>query len=112
VLCAERFLAKGKPAEAADIYDEVRKADGPKQRILEATRGAILARNRDGIPLLIEQFRSPDKGLFQLALTTAREFPGSEVDTALAARDFGRHPRGCLDDPGQPTATRPSSPPC
>jgi HEAT repeat protein len=33
---------------------------------------------------LIEQFRSPDKRFFQLALTTAREFPGGEFDKALA----------------------------
>ena len=85
VLCAERLLSEGKSAEAAAIYDEVRKAEVPKQRIIEATRGAILARKQDGIPLLLEQFRSTDKALFQLALSTAREFPGSEIDKALAA---------------------------
>ncbi|MCH7687868.1 MAG: HEAT repeat domain-containing protein, partial [Planctomycetes bacterium] len=85
VLCAERLHLEGKSDEAVEIYDEVRKADVPKQRIIEATRGAILARNQEGIPLLLEQFRSPDKGLFQLALSTAREFPGGEVDKALAA---------------------------
>ena len=41
---AERFLAGGNGAEATKIYDEVRKADVPKQNVLEATRGAILAR--------------------------------------------------------------------
>src|SRR5262249_32663973 len=80
VLCAERFLSQGDGAEAVKIYDEVRKAEVPRQRMLEATRGAILARGRDGIPLLIEQLRSTDKGLFQIALGTAREFPGREVD--------------------------------
>lgn len=84
VLCAERFLSEGRAGEATEIYDEVRKADVPKQRILEATRGAILARKNEGIPLLIEQFQSPDKGLFQIALSTAREFPGRDVDQALA----------------------------
>lgn len=84
VLCAERLYAEGKAAEAAEIYDEVRQADVPKQRIIEATRGAILARNQEGIPLLLEQLQSTDKGLFQLALGTAREFPGGEVDKALA----------------------------
>ncbi|MBI2479546.1 MAG: HEAT repeat domain-containing protein [Planctomycetia bacterium] len=84
VLCAERLHAEGKSAEAAAIYDEVRKAEVPKQRIIEATRGAILARNQDGIPLLLEQFQSSDRAFFQLALGTAREFPGGEVDKALA----------------------------
>lgn len=85
VLCAERVLAAGNAAEAAAIYDEVRKADVPRQRILEATRGAILARQSEGIALLLEQFQSADKGLFNIALSTAREFPGSEVDKALVA---------------------------
>lgn len=85
VLCAERFLSEGKSSDAQELYDAVRKADVPKQRILEATRGAILSRKNDGIALLLEQFRSPDKALFQLALGTAREFPGKEIDQALAA---------------------------
>ena len=85
VLCAERSWQEGKNAEAVAIYDEVRKADVPLQRMLEATRGAILARQQDGLPLLVETLRSPLKGVFQLGLSTAREFPGSEVDKALAA---------------------------
>lgn len=84
VLCAERFLSEGKSDEATEIYDQVRNADVPRQRIIEATRGAILARGKDGIPLLLEQFRSSEKTMFQLALGTAREFPGNEIDKALA----------------------------
>ncbi len=85
ILCAERILTEGKSKEAAEIYDEVRRADLPKQKIIEATRGAILARKSDGIPLLVEQLRSSDKGLFQLGLTVARELSGREVADALAA---------------------------
>lgn len=84
ILCAEQLHLAGKAAEAAEIYDQVRSSDVPQQRILEATRGTILARGNDGIPILLEQFRSPDKKMFQLALGTAREFPGGEVDKALA----------------------------
>ena len=85
VLCAERLLAsKGGRVAATEIYDQVRMANVPMQRIVEATRGAILARQQAGIPLLIETFQSPDKRLFQLALATFREFPGGEVDRALA----------------------------
>ena len=83
VLCAERLHASGNLASATEIYDEIRAADVPKQRIIEATRGAILARGQEGIRLLLEAFRSPDKKMFQLALSTAREFPGGEVDRAL-----------------------------
>jgi len=85
VLCAERLLADGQAAEAVKIYDEVRRADVPKQRILEATRGAILARKSDGIPLLLEQLRSPDKAFFTIGLSTAREFSGRDVSDVLAA---------------------------
>ena len=83
ILCAEQRLEK-KTAEAIEIYDQVRKAEVPKTRFLEATRGAILARKDEGIPLLVEQLRSPEKPLFQLALSTARELSGSAVDKALA----------------------------
>lgn len=85
VMCAERLDKDGKSELAMELYDEVRKADVPFPRIIEATRGAILARKEAGLPLLLEQLRSPHKGLFQLGLSTAREFPGKEVDKALAA---------------------------
>lgn len=84
VLCAEKLNAAGDSVAATEIYDAIRNTDLPMQRIIEATRGAILARQQDGIPLLIETFQSPNEKLFQLALGTAREFPGSEVDEALA----------------------------
>jgi len=85
ILCAEGFLAERKQAKAAKLYDTVRKADVPKQRILEATRGAILARQLDGVPLLLEALRSPDKGVSSIGLRTARELPGRPVTEALAA---------------------------
>lgn len=84
VLCAERSWTDGDAAVAVEIYDEIRVADVPQQRVIEATRGAILARGETGIPLLVEQLQSPEKAMFQLALTTAREFPGSKVDAVLA----------------------------
>ena len=84
VLCAERFYDDGNIAEAIKIYDEVRSADVPEQRILEATRGAILARKQQGIPLLLEQLRSPQRARHRLALGIVREFPGAELDQALA----------------------------
>ncbi|WP_182865157.1 HEAT repeat domain-containing protein [Rhodopirellula sp. JC639] len=84
LLCAERLHTEDKSGAATEIYDQIRSADLPMQRIVEATRGAILSRGQDGIALLMETFRSDDKTLFQLALFTAREFPGGEVDLALA----------------------------
>jgi HEAT repeat protein len=91
ILCAEQCLAGEKPAEAARLYDLVRKADVPKQRVLEAIRGAILARKTEGLPLLVEQLRSPDKSLLGIGLRTARELPGRETTDALVA-ELGRAP--------------------
>ncbi|HEV3006972.1 MAG TPA: HEAT repeat domain-containing protein [Pirellulales bacterium] len=85
ILCAERLVNEGRSAEAAEIYDEVRRAEVPKPRKLEAIRGAILARKSNGIPLLVEQLRAPDKVLFQIGLSAAREISGAEVAAALEA---------------------------
>jgi HEAT repeat protein len=84
ILCAEHRLKGGAAAEAAAIYDQVRKCDVPKQRILEATRGAILARGARGIPLLVETLHTPDTGTFQIGLRTARELAEPGVSAALA----------------------------
>ena len=89
ILCAERLLSEGKRAEAVASYDLVRKADVPQQRAAEATRGAILARQAAGVPLLVEQLQSADKLRFAMALRTARELPGREVTDALVA-ELGR----------------------
>ena len=85
VLCAERLLADGKTERAIALYDAVRKADVPRHRVIEATRGAIVARKAAGIPILLEQLRSSDKAFFNLGLTVARELPGTEVTEALVA---------------------------
>jgi HEAT repeat protein len=98
ILCAERFLAEKKQNKAAKLYEFVRKADVPKQRMLEATRGMILAKQADGLPLLLETLRSPDKALFALGLRTARELPGRAVTEALVAelRTINPEKRGVL----------------
>jgi HEAT repeat protein len=85
VRCAEQFLAEGKNSAATRLYDAVRKAAVPKQELLDATRGAILARKDKGIPLLLEQLRSQDKQFVAIGLSTARELPGAETTKALVA---------------------------
>jgi HEAT repeat protein len=85
ILCAERFLAHNNTTEAIKLYDTVRQANVPDQRHLEAIRGAILARQSAGIPLLIEQLQSEDKKRLGIGLRTARELPGRDVTEALAA---------------------------
>ncbi len=83
VRCAESFLEHGNAGEARKVYDQVRAANASEPSVLEATRGAILARRTDGIPLLLEQLRSPDRGHFDIGLRTARELGGREVSMAL-----------------------------
>jgi HEAT repeat protein len=84
VLCAEQFAAAGNKGLAIEIYDQVRStAELPKQRIVEATRGAIVVRAAEGIPVLLEALRSSEKTLFHVALQSAREMPSSELASAL-----------------------------
>ncbi|HJQ78644.1 MAG TPA: HEAT repeat domain-containing protein [Lacipirellulaceae bacterium] len=93
ILCAERMLAEGENDTAVAIYDVIRSSsDLPKQRVLEATRGAIIARGPDGIGLLVEQLKSSDKAIFQMALMTARELAGPGVAKALAGELAGAPP--------------------
>jgi hypothetical protein len=91
-------LVAGQAAQAAELCDQVRQQAGlPKQRLLEATRGAILARRSQGIPLLAEQLRSQDLSFFRLGLTVARELPGRDVADALVAEALRAAPeRGAL----------------
>jgi HEAT repeat protein len=84
IRCAEQFQAEGKYPEAVKLYDFVRNSEVPKQKVLEATRGAILARRDSGLDLLLEQLRATDKARFGIGLRTARELPGRMVTEALA----------------------------
>lgn len=83
VVCAEGLAAGGRAVDAAALCDLVRKANVPPQRVVEATRGAILARGTAGVPLLVEQLRSADERLFAIGLSVSRELRGPEVDAAL-----------------------------
>jgi len=81
---AHGLLLEGRAKEAAQIYDALRQAELPKQRIWEATRGAILARGpQGGATLLGELLRSKDADDFALALQTARELGGTTVAKLL-----------------------------
>lgn len=84
ILCAEQLNSSGNATAAIELYDAVRQGDLPQPRILEATRGAILARGDEGVSLLIDSLLSTDKHVMRMGLTTAREVRGSKVDQALA----------------------------
>ena len=88
---------EGRSDEAATIYDKVRQSAAPQPRILEATRGAILARGRAGLPLLVEQLRSSDQDHFEIGLSTARQLQVAGVAEALAQEAVEAPPeRGAL----------------
>jgi HEAT repeat protein len=84
ILSSEWFLTHDRSADAVKLYDTVRQADVPKQRHIEAIRGAILARGSAGVSLLIEQLQSQDRNRLNVGLRTARELPGRDVTEALA----------------------------
>ena len=82
---AEALAREGKRDEAVAIYDHLRGLKGPHQVRTGALRGAILARGKDGLPLLRENLAARDYLLFAAAVRTTYEMPGAEVTQALAA---------------------------
>ena len=114
VVCGERLRAAGDAATAVALFQAVRAAEVSEQRRAEATRAAILAQGRDGIPLLVDLLKSAPQRLFNMGLFTARELAvgpdrdpalASEVDRALleaftssATSDAGRGRRPLLID--------------
>lgn len=85
LFCAEAALAQGRRDEAAALYDRVRGAQAPRHLRMAGMRGAIVARGPAGIPLLSEQLKSDDAGMFAAALRAAQELSGAEVTQALGA---------------------------
>ncbi len=82
---AEALTREGKRDEAVAIYDRLRALKGPHQVRTGALRGAILARGKDGLPLLRENLAARDYLLFAAAVRTTYEMPGAEVTRALAS---------------------------
>jgi HEAT repeat protein len=71
--------------DAIAIYDQLRDEPGPAQIRAAALRGAILARQKDGLPLLVAALRGDDAALIRVAVRTSMEMPGEEVTKAIAA---------------------------
>jgi HEAT repeat protein len=83
---AESLLAGGQRRQAFAIYDELRgMPDIAHQVRAGATRGAILARGRQGVAILREQLRSDDYVVFAAAVRAAQDLPGAAATRALAA---------------------------
>ncbi len=83
LLAAEQQRAQGQHALAVALYDSVRKADVPTSYHVGATRGAILARQADRIPFLVQQLRSENPAIREVAVLTMRENPNESFATVL-----------------------------
>jgi HEAT repeat protein len=84
--CAESLAAQGSKDEALAIYDRLRGLpEAPHQVRAGGLRGAVLARGKDGLPLLMEAVRGNDFVMVEAAARTAMELPGPEATQALAA---------------------------
>jgi HEAT repeat protein len=78
--CAESLPRK----DAAPIYDALRKSAAPQPIRMTALRSAIIARQEQGLPLLLEALRGNDGALGLAAIQAARELQGVGVTKALA----------------------------
>ena len=86
ICCAEALAAKGDHTEAVAIYDRVLARDVPHQVRTAALRGAILTRQQDGLPLLLEAMREGDFAVFAACTRISQEMPGTVVTLALAGQ--------------------------
>lgn len=90
--CAEAFKAKGQDDQAIAIYDSLRGLQqAPRHVRAGALRGAVLTRQKDGLPLLVEAIHSADYGLVQATAKIALETKDSEV-VKMLAEEIGKLP--------------------
>jgi HEAT repeat protein len=81
---ADALAAAGQKDAAVAIFDNVRKLNSPSHQVRSAAlRGAILARQKNGVALLKETLTGKDYILFAAAAGTSREMPGAEVTQVL-----------------------------
>jgi HEAT repeat protein len=85
LLAAEKHIAGGDAKTAMLLYDAVRTAKVPATCHAAATRGAILARQPNGMNFLMEQLTDRDPVVRNAALLTIREIPGPALAEALNA---------------------------
>lgn len=83
--CACPFAAEGQSGRAAEIFDRLRTPQNPLSIRQAALRGALELGTEHGLPLLLEQLRTPDVCMFDVAMwTLQRGLPGANVTQAVA----------------------------
>jgi HEAT repeat protein len=90
--CAERLAQAGQEQQAIAIYDRLRAMNVPHQVRGGALRSAILARGREGLPLLKENLHNSDYILFSAAVQAAQSMPGGDVTQVLTEEMKGLPP--------------------
>lgn len=85
LMSAQRLTARNKHRQAMELYDTVGKADVTAHVRAAAIYGAIRIPGAAGLPLLIEQLKTTDPMMVEVALRAARQLPGPEVTRTLAA---------------------------
>lgn len=83
IVCGERLYLTGKNPEGIKLFDFIIKSDLPRHLKMSATRGLILAQGEKGLPILLEQLKSNDDGMFAVGLCVAREYPSPKATIAL-----------------------------
>lgn len=76
---ADILLSTGKSADAAALYDLVRKAEAPEYLRMAALSGVMRAQGAEAMPLLAECLKSDNPAQFRVGLQTAHKLGGPEV---------------------------------
>lgn len=83
--CGEALATRGQHDKAVAIYDSLRELkQAPHQVLAGAWRGAIMARRKDGLTLLMQGFRSDAPWLVTVAVQVAIELKEPETSKVLA----------------------------
>lgn len=81
---AEALAASGRAAPAIAVYDRLRTTAALPHQVRSAgLRGAIMARGKDGLPILKEAIASKDHTQFAAAISTSYEMEGAPVTAVL-----------------------------
>lgn len=88
----QQLSIRNKTKKAVALYNAIIKADAANHLTSAATYGSIIAQGESGLGLLIEQLKSDDPGMVEIALLAARKLPGTEVTKSLAGELPRLHP--------------------
>jgi HEAT repeat protein len=83
--CAEALLTQGQAEEAGGIYDSLRSLKDPHQVVAGGWRGAILARGKEGLPLLTQALGSDNWIIVAAGARAAIEMKGADPTAVLTA---------------------------